>query len=293
MMGKTYFDNDNMGYMYIAEESSVYGGSPVKNIDVVDKNGVFFVSFDSVLHTFDEINRNQRQYKADNIRECLLTEKIQSLLADNAFYGERDHPTQETENGKLTPERIQAIWMPNRSHLIKRPRIVGDELQAHIETCAGTDVGVGFAKDIIQGLKPAFSCRAIASMKLINGKPTVIVRRLITYDWVLYPSHKRAHMISSPKGVMKSIKAFTESTMDTVKDVVGDILIPLQEILESVGKTDVNPQMIMESFELTPESLCGFDENHTHAIIKDVDNIIYAKISPQTKRRVDDFFSKF
>ena len=130
-------------------------------------------------------------------------------------------------------------------------------------------------------------------MKLINGKPTVIVRRLITYDWVLYPSHKRAHMISSPKGVMKSIKAFTESTMDTVKDVVGDILIPLQEILESVGKTDVNTQMIMESFELTPESLCGFDENHTHAIIKDVDNTIYAKISPQTKRRVDDFFSKF
>ena len=45
--------------------------------------------------------------------------------------------------------------------------------------------------------------------------------------------------------------------------------------------------------ELTPESLCGFDENHTHAIIKDVDNTIYAKISPQTKRRVDDFFSKF
>ena len=183
--------------------------------------------------------------------------------------------------------------MPNRSHLIKRPRIIGDELQAHIETCAGTDVGVGFAKDIIQGLKPAFSCRAIASMKLINGKPTVIVRRLITYDWVLYPSHKRAHMISSPKGVMKSIKAFTESTMDTVKDVVGDILIPLQEILESVGKTDVNTQMIMESFELTPESLCGFDETHTHAIIKDNDNTIYAKISPQTKRKVDDFFSKF
>lgn len=293
MMGKTRFDNDNMGYMYIAEESSVYGGSPVKNIDVVNKNGVFFVTFDSVLHTFDEINRNQRQYKADNIRECLLTEKIQSLLADNAFYGERDHPTQETENGKLTPERIQAIWMPNRSHIIKRPKIIGDELQAHIETCAGTDVGVGFAKDIIQGLKPAFSCRAIASMKLINGKPTVIVRRLITYDWVLYPSHKRAHMISSPKGVMKSIKAFTESAMDTVKDVVGDVLIPLQEILESVGKTDVNTQMIMESFELTPESLCGFDETHTHAIIKDNDNTIYAKISPQTKRKVDDFFSKF
>ncbi len=293
MMGKTRFDNDNMGYMYIAEESSVYGGSPVKNIDVINKNGVFFVTFDSVLHTFDEINRNQRQYKADNIRECLLTEKIQSLLADNAFYGERDHPTQETENGKLTPERIQAIWMPNRSHIIKRPKIIGDELQAHIETCAGTDVGVGFAKDIIQGLKPAFSCRAIASMKLINGKPTVIVRRLITYDWVLYPSHKRAHMISSPKGVMKSIKAFTESAMDTVKDVVGDVLIPLQEILESVGKTDVNTQMIMESFELTPESLCGFDETHTHAIIKDNDNTIYAKISPQTKRRVDDFFSKF
>lgn len=288
--------NDDMGFVYIAEQTTM-DNNQVSNIDVTNKNGVFFVSFDTVLHTFNEMNRNQRMYEASNIQECLMQDKIRALLADNAFYGEMDHPTNEYKDKPLSPERIQAIWMPNRSHKIMSPRIVRDELQARIETASGTDAGVGFAKEIIQGLKPAFSCRAIASMKLVNGKPTVSVRRLITYDWVLYPSHARAHAISGPRPVLKQFKAFTESVSDSVSSFVQkkskDVLIPLKEILETVGRNDVNTQAIMESFELPLDSLCGFDQSRTHAIIKDDNNVIYANISPETKRRVDSYFESF
>lgn len=284
--------DDSLGFMYIAEQTSP-DDYDIKNIDVVNKNGVFFVRFESCLHSFDVINRNQRQYKGDNIWECIQSERIQSYLADNAWYGEQDHPTQVTTEGKLTPERIQAIWMPNRSHKILNPRIKSNLLVADIETASGTEAGVGFGKEIIQGLKPAFSCRAIAGLKLVDGKPTVIVRKIITYDWVLYPSHKEAHITSSPKGVIKKLGTITESVKDTIKRKSEDVLIPLKEILEYVSNKDVNTQMIMESFDLSQEDLIGFDSTYSHAAIQCDNNVIYTKISPQTAKEVKSFLASF
>ena len=44
----------------------------VQKLDVVNKNGVFYVDFESCLHSFDVINRNSRMYEASNIEECLI-----------------------------------------------------------------------------------------------------------------------------------------------------------------------------------------------------------------------------
>lgn len=282
---------ENLGYVYISEETSLTDKNPVDNLVVYNSNGVFYIDFDTILHSFGVINRNQRMYMAENIWECILTEKIQSLLADNAWFGEMDHPMQVTKNDILTPERIQSIWMPNRSHKIMRPEIKGNLLHAHIQTASGTEAGVGMAKEIIQGLHPAFSCRAIAFIQMRNGKPVVVVKRLITYDWVLYPSHKEAHATTAPTVVNKQFKAVTESSNDIITSK--DVMIPLKEILESVGKKDPNINAIMESFDLDISDLVGFDESKTHAIIKDKDNMIYAKINPKTVHEVKDFFRSF
>jgi hypothetical protein len=129
-------------------------------------------------------------------------------------------------------------------------------------------------------------------MQMVNGKPTVIIRRLITYDWVLYPSHKEAHIISEPKLVNKMVDVYRESATDT-DAYVPDFMMSLKDILKSVGNEDPNTSTIMESFNLSFDDLIGFDKMHKHAIIKDGDNKIYANISPDTKRRVDDFFASF
>lgn len=282
--------NEDMGFMYIAEQTTP-DDYKIKNLDVTNKSGIFFVDFDACLHSFEIINRNQRQYLGDNIWSCIQeSERIQSMLADNAWYGEMDHPTQETTNGKLTPERIQAIWMPNRSHKIMNPRIEGNLLNAHIQTASGTEAGRGFAQEIIQGLVPSFSCRAIASLKLLNNKPTVIARKLITYDWVLFPSHKEAKETTPAKGVIKIIQTVTESVKNRIST---DALIPLKEILESVGRKDVNTQVIMESFNLDNDNLVGFTESKKHLIIKDENNVIYSKISPESVKQVKDFYRSF
>lgn len=282
--------NTDLGYVYISEASNE-GYNVVKNPKTFDKDGIFYVTFDTVLQSFGVKNRNQRYYEQANIQERLRDEKIQSALAHNGWFGELDHPMQTHKDKPLSPERIQNIDYDRRCVVIQNPRFRGNLLEATITTTPGGK-GPDLARDIIGiNYKPMFSCRAIASLQMINNKPTVMVRRLITYDTVQYASHREADMISAPKAVMKNVQAVTESTHGYV--TTSDVMVPLKEILELVGKKDVNTQMIMESFELGNDSLVGFGPERKNVIIKDKDNMIYANINPNTKKLVDDFFASF
>ena len=279
---------EDLGYMYVAEQTAD-DVCKLGDVRVYDKGHVFFVDFDAVLQSFGVENRNHRYYLADNVWKAIQTPKIQALLRDDAWFGEMNHPTQVNKNAPLTPERIQQPWMPNRSHKIMRPRIEGNLLYGHIQTASGTEAGRGFAQEIIQGMVPRFSCRSIATMKNINGKPTVLIKFLITYDWVLYPSHQEAGLVGHLKPVLESGSVVVPEESTSPEDCI----VPLREILNLVGSKDVNVQVLMESFDLEMNDLVGIDKTHTHAIIRDRDNTIYANISPETKKRVDDFFSSF
>ena len=102
--------NPDMGMVFIEEQTSPLENS-VKNMDVVNKNGVFYVDFESCLHSFDVINRNSRMYEASNIEECLNTERIKSYLAHGGWYGEMNHPHLNIKiNHYLLKELVILIW---------------------------------------------------------------------------------------------------------------------------------------------------------------------------------------
>lgn len=283
--------DESLGYVYLAERSNVGFEDSIKVRDVYDKNGIFFVTYDSIMQTFGDMNRNQRIYDAKNIWDCILTEKIQGLMRQNAWFGEADHPAAHIKGEELTAERIQSLNWDRRCILITNPRMVGDTLQATIQTVPGTKYGEGLAKDIIGlGWKPGVSCRSIAVMRVENGKPMVYVRKLITYDAVIWQSHQRALGITEPKVIRKSFTYHTESAGDVVDY---DIMIPCEDFIKDVCKSDINAQMIMESFELDMNDAIGFDEKKEHLMIRDKDNMVYCKIRPETKRKMDDFLSSF
>ena len=291
--------DENLGFMYLAEQVSP-DDNTVNNLTYNDKAGVLFAEFDTILQTFGDLNRNKRTYIAKNVADNLKTERILDMLRHNGWFGEMDHPTQETDNAKLTPERIRAIWMPNRSHKIIQPVVNGDVLTAKIQTASGTEAGRGMAMEIIQGLIPCFSCRAIASLQNINGKPTVIVRFIVTYDWVLYPSHKEASMQGTANMINKTMKAITESTQEAVNSTLKkfkkfseNVCLPLEEVLSNIGKTDINAQMVMEAFDLDEDSVCGMNPETNHLILRDGANQMYVNMSPNTKREVKDFLTSF
>ena len=286
-------NNDIMGMVFI-EEVTTPEQNMLKHFDVVDKNGILYVDFESCLHSFDVLNRNSRMYEASNIEECLKTERIQSYLAHGGWFGEMNHPLPKYKDKPLSPERIQDIDMDNTSHKMLNPRVEGNLLISRIQTDAGTDAGMNLARKMIQGFIPAFSCRAIATLVMKGGKPVVVVRKIITYDWVLFQSHREAEQTSKPaKFVSKVANTVNEVTEKVTDAVNNNIVIPLKEILENVGRTDVNAQIIMESFELDTNDLVGFRKDNKHMIMRDNNNMIYCDIDAKSRSKVNDFFRSF
>lgn len=283
----------NMGFVFIEEETSPEQ-NVVKNFDVVDKNGVFFVDFESCLHSFDVMNRNSRMYEGANIQSCLETERIQSYLKHGGWFGEMNHPTPEYKDKPLSPERIQDIKMDNTSHKMLNPHIENNLLVSRIQSDSGTEAGMNLARKMIQGFIPGFSCRAIASMMLKNGKPVVNVRKIITYDWVLYQSHREAEQITStPTKFVTKVANTVKEVTERAETTASGIIIPLKEILESVCKRDVNAQIIMESFDLTNDDLVGFSPDHKHMIMKDNNNMIYCNIDQESRKKVNEYLRSF
>ena len=280
--------DETMGMVFIEEQTSP-DQNVVKNLDVYDKNGIFYVDFETCLHSFDVMNRNSRMYEASNIGECLQTERIQSYLNHGGWFGEMNHPTSKYKDRPLSSERIQDIDMGNTSHKMLNPHIEKNLLVSRVQSDSGTKAGMNLAKKMVQGFVPGFSCRAIATLNLKNGKPVVKVRKIVTYDWVLYQSHREAEQLKSiPTKFVSKVANAVSMVAEQVENTSKDILIPLKEILESAGKTDVNAQMIMESFELEDSSLVGFSKNNRHIIMKDNNNMIYCNLSPNTRKKVND-----
>lgn len=284
-------DMSCLGYVYINESFS--SGNDIKNVDTKHPHpDLFYVTFDTNLQDFDVENRNKRYYDASNIMECIQSEKIQSLLRSGGWFGEWMHPLNSIAGEKLSPERIQEVPPQNRAFKIMQPKLVGNVLTAKIQSAQG-ELGESFGKEVLAGWIPQFSVRAIAHMVSRHGKPYVIVRRLITYDAPWYPSHAIAHATSSPVVTTKSFTESVHDTIDTVKDKINDVMVPLKEILEDVGRTDVNANMIMEAFDLGMDSLVGFDAGKKHVMIRDENNVIYANINPETVKKVNDFYHSF
>lgn len=282
---------DDLGLVYISE--SVMGGE-TRNLDVHNDDSIklFYVTFDTNLQDFDVKNRNQRYYDANNIMDCIKSERIQSLLKTGGWFGELSHPLNQYADQKLSPERIQDIPPKERAFKIMNPHLDGNVLKATIQSAQG-EVGEGFGKEVLAGWQAQFSARAIASMIMKNSKPYVQVRKLITYDAPWFPSHVIAHQTSEAKVHVKSFTESVGTALENAKDMINDVMVPLKDILLDIGRTDVTTQMILESFDLTEENLYGFDLAKEHVIIKDENNMIYANINPETVKKVNEFYNSF
>ena len=280
--------DSNLGFVYISEQTTPEENI-VRNLEVHDKNGVFYVDFESCLHSFDVMNRNSRMYKASNIDQCLKTERIQHYLSHGGWFGEQNHPISKYKDRPLSADRIRDIDMDNTSHKMLNPHIEKNLLVSRIQSDSGTSKGMNLARKMVQGFIPGFSCRAIAMMDLQNGKPVVNVRQLITYDWVLYQSHHEAEQIGNDtRFIIKNpeITALESTTND-------DIMIPLADLMRDIGYSDPSSQMIMEHFDLNDDCFAGFSAGNNHLLMRDNDNVIYCNIDANSRAKVNDFLLSF
>jgi hypothetical protein len=192
---------------------------------------------------------------------------------------------------KLSEKRIRTIELSRRSHKIRNPRREGNKLYGHIVS-AGNEVGKSFANEIIRGMIPAFSCRCFGQMRLIGGKPTIVVRLVVTYDWVLYAGFEDAKMVNQPK--VKSGSLPVMESGDSVTMVSRDIAIPFTELALDISEKDGGVCAFLESMDMDAGNIIGISEDGRSAILSpDRDHYIYAKMNRDTVNRVRDFYRSF
>lgn len=131
-------------------------------------------------------NRNKRIYTAKSLFPQLTCERTLELLKNGYFLGEAGHPMEKDVNRQQTifprycAVRFNKIW--HEGNLIK------GNFQG-----TNNDLGETFNQDLLDGYHPAFSLRALGCLVTKNGKAYVENTTVVTWDFVIYPSHKVAY----------------------------------------------------------------------------------------------------
>ena len=287
---------------YICEQTS-YPEDYGKNgfgykITKSEADGRFYVEFDAVLHSFGDINRNGRSYDADNVWDRIINdEAVQSHLHNNNWIGELDHPSAKLQGQELTVERISTPDMERSSHFIRKPILTPDKklLRAHIQSDSSTDQGMNMAIKIVDGkIIPCFSARVLGALQKRNNIPTVFVRKLITYDWVLFPSHARAFAdIKQP--ILESARI--QEAADTLSNMAGSSIVYLAELAKMAANNDKQVQWLCESFNITENDLLGVTETGNSVVLTENGNVYMQPISDRNIRKkthsmVQDWLNK-
>lgn len=279
--------NLDSDFFYFSEETS---SIDPKTFDYQKKSeaSTWWLVFPARVHYFDVINRNNRGYLRKNVEENFFSPKNVDLLKHSRMFGEADHPFDMYETLKLTKKRVEKVWWPNRSHKLTNPKFTDSYLDLIIETCSGTEVGRGMANDIVQGMIPGFSCRSCGQLQIINGKPIVVISKLITYDMVPYSGFENADAIGD--AVAKSKTIVTEECMDS-KQKNHDVMIPVNDLIDDLCKTDGKVYSYMESADgdLTVKGLTRDGKLH----LTDGGLHVYAGVNQYSLGMVKDFYRSY
>lgn len=265
-------------FCYIREQTSFpsdYNGN--FGYKIFNRGDRFYLIFDAVLQSFGVMNRNNRMYEASNIMDKINNDDyIQSMLRQNSWMGEIDHPAPIREGEQLTINRISNPDMKLTSHYIRKPRLNGNLLEATIQTDSSNKHGMNMAIKIVDGkIIPCFSARVLGALTNKGGKPVVNVRKLITYDWVLYPSHKEAEgKITQP----------IQESVNEASKYSGTTIIFLPELAKMAVDNSKEASWLCESFGLSIDDIIGVTSTGNSVVLTENNNVYIQPINDKVVR---------
>ena len=277
---------------YIQEQTSFVEDYNDFGYEVVECLNGYYVTFMAVLQSFGIQNRNGRGYDADNIWDCIQTDEfIQHCLQTNQWIGECDHPSAQKQGEELTLSRISTPDMSDNSHFIRKPFLTPDKkfLKARIQTDSGTRNGKNMADKIVNGkIIPCFSARVLGALQKKFNIPMVHVKKLITYDWVLFPSHREA--------LADIHQPIVESALNLCKQI-GAKIVYLKELAKMAANNDKEVQWLCESFNIKEDELLGVTATGNSVVIEQAGNayvqpITSKDVRTKTQKAVQDWINK-
>ena len=225
----------NIGYI-ICETATTY----VDKVNIIKESAGSSrrLVAEGVLQTADEKNRNGRYYAEEELFPQLRSQRITELMESGTLKAECGHPLskdlqrQSTIDDTKTCARFLKLWTE------------GKNIMAHV-VGTNNELGKAFDLDLKEGVKPAWSLRALGSVEQTRRGCEVKNLRVITWDNVIYPSHPGAY------------------TQKLVTESASGILVPDRRLL--VEGNDIMPEGTVIS--LTNKNVIDFIK-HESANIK-------------------------
>lgn len=233
------------------------GATTVEDTLITNGNSKRVVA-EGTLQDMDVENRNRRIYAKADLMPEINGPRMRELIKAKQFCGEYGHPLsddlvrQQTIDPKLVCVRFENVWVED--NLVKA-RFRG----------TNNDYGEYFDRDLREGCKPAFSLRALGGIENINGKAYVKGIKIITWDSVIYPSHKVAY----------TDKIVTESAIDGTPVHENQIVVPFNDpgriitlkesdartVINRMQRESANLSMITEAFDGLFDQVTLINEN--------------------------------
>jgi hypothetical protein len=215
-----------------------------------------FCIFEATLQTFNCYNRMGRRYDAQNVCSVIDNdERIQTLLKQNKWRGELNHPNPDIKGQQYSDIRMTIPEPLNSSHFISHNRLEGDKYKGRITTHPGTKAGICAASEVIDlGVVPSFSVRLLGNMipGAPHNQPNMRVTKVITWDMVDFPSHRGADADIDAK-IMESADVFF-----------------LKELANYCAEESETLSVVCESFQISPDEITGIKNGNI--VVEQVDS---------------------
>ena len=226
--------NSNIGYIICESYTEPTDFSNVKMI-----NGK--VVAEGILQTADEKNRNGRYYAEEELFPQLTAPRTVELLESGTLKAECGHPLdkdlqrQSVIDDTKTCARFLKLWTEGKNVMAQ---FVG----------TNNELGKAFDLDLKEGVKPAWSLRALGSVMQTGRGCEVRNLRVITWDNVIYPSHPGAYT----QRLVTENAAIEEINRLEGQDLTpAGIAIPItnESVIKYIQKESSNLKFVRECFD--------------------------------------------
>lgn len=259
-----------------------------------------------ILQSADERNRNGRWYGLDGLKsEVYAPRQQQELIPNGRMLGENGHPLskdlarQQQIIESLCSVRYLKIWMEGKdvwAWYVGHNNALGDTFDDNLRC----------------GINPSFSLRALGSVNNTSRGAEVVNLKVITWDDVIYPSHKGAYgqglvddkdLTEADKALLKVESAFTEAASLLDEEVIGSditrdkmnesgLITPItnSNVIDFLKHESTNFHIFTESFDTLYDDISLIKESHQVQLTDKSGNILYVNLENYVHNGLMNYF---
>lgn len=270
--------NNTIGYI-ICETAASEPRVP-EIIDVKNDRAII----EAILQDANIKNRNGRFYSDKELFPALEHARIKELIQKRNLFGEAGHPMSKDL------ARQQTIDPRNMSHLITKLSTEGNYVKGIVEA-SPTATGRDFHNCVMAKCEMAFSLRALGSVRNTGRGAEVESLRIITWDWVIFPSHSSAYQTK-----VITNEAVIQECGNNIDMELNDkgLFVPIdnQKVINYIKESSGNISSIVESFEMLYDKIELMPNGRQVKLVMESGDMIMVNLETHIQNEIMDFCSR-